>query len=808
MSDMLSYALAAHEAGLCVLPPKGNGHKAPLVPWTTYQHRRSSVDEIRRWYERGRTGIGIVLGATSGNVELLEFDDILAYRNFVAVAEKAGLGDLVVRIESGYLEASPNGVHWLYRCEEIEPNQKLARRPKRPEEMEHDNDRVKVLIETRGEGGYAIVAPTHGDVHPSGQPYRQLSGGYATIATITPEERASLFELARTLDSMPRREQRSAVAIAQPPNPDDGERPGDWFNRTTTWAQVLEPHGWTWLFEHNGEAYWRRPGKAHGQSATTNYAGNDTLKVFSSSTPFDTETTYTRFAAYAVLEHNGDYTAAAKALAGEMPREDRRKAKPVLREVPNEPPPPFDDDPGPEPPPEVEEATVGEPVVRLVREDDDRHIPEEVWSARPELKHIREAARARMVAPDAVLGAVLVRIAACTPHNVELPAIIGSPVGLTMFAALNGPPEAGKSAAANVAAELLPAPDTVLDRLPVGSGEGMVEILFELVEEEDDNGKPKKVKRQTKHAAIFHVDEGAVLSDLGARSGSTLMPTLRTAWTHGTLGNANASVERRRILDGRSYVYGVTLGIQPELAGPLLADVAAGTPQRFVWLQATDPSADGSEVEWPGPLGWEPPDPGALMPYGVTRGGWRRHQMHIADPIVEEVRADRLEAMRGEVERDGADAHRVLSRLKVAATLALLDGRMDVSEDDWVLAGLIIATSRRVRRSVEAVVAAAEVRREAAMTERHARRELYVERSKENEALTSACKSAARAVVRHAKAKEHDGEGCTKRCMTQAMAGKHRKLVDVEDVIAEAERSRWIERDGDRWKPGRKDVGT
>lgn len=347
MSGLLTHALAAHEAGLCVLPPKGNGMKAPLVPWTTYQHRRSTPDEIRRWYAQGRTGIGVVLGETSGGLELLEFDDVLAYRHFTSIADKAGIGELVERIEAGYLEESPNGIHWLYRCSQIEGNTKLARRPKKPDEMEHPGDKVKVLIETRGEGGFAIIAPTHGDVHPSGRPYKLLRGSYATIATITPEERAQLFELARTLDSMPRREQRAAEALAQRPNADDGERPGDWFNRTATWAEVLEPHGWTWVFEHNGEAYWRRPGKAHGQSATTNYAGNDTLKVFSSSTEFDTETTYTKFAAFAVLEHNGDYTAAAKALADEMPREDKRT---VLREVENFEPH-YEDDPGPAEPP-------------------------------------------------------------------------------------------------------------------------------------------------------------------------------------------------------------------------------------------------------------------------------------------------------------------------------------------------------------------------------------------------------------------------------------------------------------------------
>ncbi|MDZ7732217.1 MAG: hypothetical protein U5R31_03115 [Acidimicrobiia bacterium] len=173
-----------------------------------------------------------------------------------------------------------------------------------------------------------------------------------------------------------------------------------------------------------------------------------------------------------------------------------------------------------------------------------------------------------MVAPDAVLAATLCRIVAIAGHQLELPGIIGSPLGLTLFGALVGPPEAGKSAAANVAADLLPAPRGVLDRLPIGSGEGMVEILFEMVAEEGPDGKRQRRKRQTRHEAIFHIDEGAVLADLGARSGSTLLATMRTAYTHGTLGNTNASEERKRIVDGRQYVYGITMGIQPELAAP------------------------------------------------------------------------------------------------------------------------------------------------------------------------------------------------------------------------------------------------
>jgi hypothetical protein len=54
-----------------------------------------------------------------------------------------------------------------------------------------------------------------------------------------------------------------------------------------------------------------------------NYQDTDVMKVFSSSTPFDPDRSYTKFAAYAVLHHNGDYKAAARSVRREMPKESR-----------------------------------------------------------------------------------------------------------------------------------------------------------------------------------------------------------------------------------------------------------------------------------------------------------------------------------------------------------------------------------------------------------------------------------------------------------------------------------------------------
>jgi hypothetical protein len=50
-----------------------------------------------------------------------------------------------------------------YRCDVIEGNQKLAQRPATAEEVkENPNEKVLVLIETRGEGGYVVAPPTDG----------------------------------------------------------------------------------------------------------------------------------------------------------------------------------------------------------------------------------------------------------------------------------------------------------------------------------------------------------------------------------------------------------------------------------------------------------------------------------------------------------------------------------------------------------------------------------------------------------------------------------------------------------------------
>jgi Virulence-associated protein E-like domain len=153
-------------------------------------------------------------------------------------------------------------------------------------------------------------------VHPSGGEYKLLSGGLESIARITPAEQDALWSLAKTFDEMPERPQiPSHVPATTGTGPSDqGLLPGADFEQRTTWQDLLEPHGWIAVYRRGEEIWWRRPGKDTGWSATTGHVRG--LKVFSTSTLFDPNRTYTKFAAFAVLQYGGDFSACAKALAG------------------------------------------------------------------------------------------------------------------------------------------------------------------------------------------------------------------------------------------------------------------------------------------------------------------------------------------------------------------------------------------------------------------------------------------------------------------------------------------------------------
>jgi hypothetical protein len=319
---------------------------------------------------------------------------------------------------------------------------------------------------------------------------------------------------------------------------------------------------------------------------------------------------------------------------------------------------------------------------------------EEFWSARPLLGHLRTFAQARMVSPWAVLGVTLARFITATPPVVCLPPIVGSKASLNLFVGLVGPSGSGKGAAEGTAAEATRLGQFLVSH-NVGSGEGIAHGYMHRT-------KGELAWNDEQHAVLFSVPEIDSLAAQGDRKGATLMPQLRSGWTGEQLGFGYADPTKRIIVPAHEYRLCLVAGIQPGRAGCLLDDADGGTPQRFVWLPATDSTLPDIEPEAPEPWVWHRPSLTGLV--GTTTGTY----VHVCEEARRTIRENRRAQARGEMA--ALDGHMLLCRLKVAAALGIADGRYEASAQDWYLADFVMRRSAFTRDAVVQHLAAQKAR--------------------------------------------------------------------------------------------------
>lgn len=313
------------------MPISQDGSKAPAVDklprvwcgkrkkhvssWTPYMERLPTLGEIKGWFSGGgqgtlSPGIAVIGGHVSGGLEILDLDNYDLSISFKIEVEKRcpGLLDKLVAV------TTPRpGLHLWYRCKRVEGSQKLAsiRDPKSPRGW-------KTAIETKGAGGYCLAPPSPGDCHPLGKCYAfETDMDLTDIQTISISERQTLFDVAESFDQS--ETSRSHKDRGLPPKRStlNSNRPGDDYNRRVKWEDLLLRHGWKLAGTgRGGEERWTRPGKDRGWSATVDYANRDLFHVFSvNAFPFEADRSYTKFHAYALLEHGGNFSAAASKLA-------------------------------------------------------------------------------------------------------------------------------------------------------------------------------------------------------------------------------------------------------------------------------------------------------------------------------------------------------------------------------------------------------------------------------------------------------------------------------------------------------------
>jgi hypothetical protein len=332
------------------------------------------------------------------------------------------------------------------------------------------------------------------------------------------------------------------------------------------------------------------------------------------------------------------------------------------------------------------------------------------------------------------------------------------------------------------------------DDLPIGSGEGLVEAYMGWAFIDDPSGavtaegKPKliKVKKQVVTNAFFVADEGEAFTKMQERSGATIGPIIRSAWYGQTIGQQNADQDRRRVLAEGSYAMGMLVGFQPETVLPLLNDEAAGTPQRFVSCWTVDPTVPKTRNPFTGPVSPEE--------FNVSPS-----MMSLAEPVRSEIWDQHISRVTGELTVPRLDAHGNLTKAKLAALLALLDKRHDVTEDDWRLAGIMWATCCRVRDEL------LRQGRTAAAREKASRTLDYVEREGMAEGARQQVRDASARVVRLGRlvAKYvHDPKKPSRTVAdaTRRLRSKDRHL--AAEAIDYAASAGWVILDGISLEPG------
>jgi Bifunctional DNA primase/polymerase, N-terminal len=307
-----------HDAGLNVLPVKCNGSKAPDAwHWSPDEHFPFCLVRQKMGSRSKPVGIAVICGPTSGDLEVLDFDlwasvVFPSWRNTVS-AQLPGLLDTLPIVQT-----PKGGRHVYYRCEAVGRRLILA-------QVER-GDKLRIIIETRGHGNYVIAPGSPLTVHDTGRPYRLIQGDLSKIPSISCEQRDVLLWNARYFNrywpkpqSRVHKPQNASVRTDDVVSCRGRNRPGDWFNATATWEEVLEPHDWTIAGQQGSVIYWRKPDSTGNERhATTGYGGRDKLHVFSTSAfPFEEGHEYDKFQAHTFLNHGGDFGKAARAVKTE-----------------------------------------------------------------------------------------------------------------------------------------------------------------------------------------------------------------------------------------------------------------------------------------------------------------------------------------------------------------------------------------------------------------------------------------------------------------------------------------------------------
>lgn len=309
-----SHALKYHEHGFRVIPINKDKRPCNLLKkhnykWEPFQLSQTKED-VEELFSQESHGLAILTGING--LEVVDIDCKYAIASglenrFIDELDSIKCGVNIADLTM--VKTRTGGFHVMYYCDSPSGNTKLASRPATEEEAAK-GDKVKVLLETRGTGGYVVAWPTPG--------YEMYHGLMSTIRRVTMFERNSILNAARTLDEMPE------VAYVSPERRkvdkeyvQQGKSVIQDFNDRGDIPSMLQSHGWKFVKQAGNRQQYKRPGSTDAATSGNFHEEMNLFKSFSTSTEFVAEKAYDPFGVYAVLNHRGDISAAAKKLYSE-----------------------------------------------------------------------------------------------------------------------------------------------------------------------------------------------------------------------------------------------------------------------------------------------------------------------------------------------------------------------------------------------------------------------------------------------------------------------------------------------------------
>lgn len=711
--EPVELALFWADRGVPVLPTNPTT-KAPWVGKEWERKATTNQTEIHAWwFRRPEARVGIKTGLACGcgcedGPDVLDFD----------VSEgKPGIEQRRILVEAGVLDGTQalrvrtpsGGEHWWFLGTSQHNKQ---------------NDDAVWGIDFRAHHGM-VLAPGNPGYEVKSVPWDGLGKiDWFAVASCpgllvkTPTERAQtppVTALLAAVRSLPPTTPAKPGKLKAPPSGFDNapgeESPMDWYSRTHDLTQLLVEDGWKYAYSSDGRDYFVRPGKEAKDGISGNVMlnadGRQTLINFSTSVELPTDRGMSAAQWYAYRHHGGNFGDAARTIRRTM-MPDRRPVQTMALAAPLGTQSSL---PGTDAPPAPASVSGGLPGRELVpiSEVGQPETVRDFWQQRDVLMRIRWFARERRVAPWAVLGAVLGQASCRIGPHVVLPAIVGGVASLNLLVGLVGPSGKGKGAATAVATEFLGVDGKFMSE-EVGTSQGIDSSFSE--------SAPKLGTVQFNDVAFFYVPEIDTVKAHAEMSGSALLPTLRKIWSGEQLGAKYAAKERRRQVRAHAYRAAVVAGIQPKRSGVLLDDVDGGTPQRWLWLPVTDPTAPRRTdllkappyVGTPPHLEWD-----VWLPCGERRGEKdepeaveikTRYEIPVCREAIDAI----IDARELNLTTEAAniDSHSLLTRLKVAALLSFIDGRLEVSASDWDLALSVMWVSNATRADCQRALAEAE----------------------------------------------------------------------------------------------------